>query len=314
MGSSVLRLKYSKLGKVRFLGHRDVARLWERVLRRAGLPLVYTQGFSPHPKLAFGLALPVGWESTAEYLDVWTSAEVSSDDLKAAVSAVLPEGMDVERVGRPILRSESLSELAEAADYLVAVVQGESPRGTSGSVSADPGANPGMAPDTTKVAQEPRPIVGELEPVEREPEQREREPGQSEQVRGSAEGEPRRVEGEPGQRRRSFVEAATRALQEPRLEVLRTKRGREVSEDAKPLVLEIREPDEPSAALFSRERDEWGAEIVWMRLKTKPFVLRPESVVAAVGGTGSYDVMRVRRVAQYWRDGSRLRDFDETIA
>lgn len=306
MESSVLRLKYSKLGKVRFLGHRDVARLWERVLRRAGLPLVYTQGFSPHPKLAFGLALPVGWESTAEYLDVWTSAEVTSEELKAAVSAVLPEGMTVERAGRPILRSESLSELAEAADYLVAVVQAEYPRGASGSVSADPGAAPGLAAGTTKVAQVPRPIVGELERIERES-------GQSEQGPGLAEREPRRVEHQPRQRRYSFVEAATRALQEPRLEVLRTKRGRKVSEDAKPLVLDICGPDEASAALFARERDSWGAEIVWMRLKTKPFVLRPESVVAAVGGSGSYDVIGVRRVAQYWLDGSRLRDFDETI-
>ncbi len=65
-----LRLRFTKLGKVRFASHRDVARLWERAVRRAGLPVAYSGGFSPHPLLSFGLALPTGCESTAEYLDV----------------------------------------------------------------------------------------------------------------------------------------------------------------------------------------------------------------------------------------------------
>ncbi|MDA8267709.1 MAG: TIGR03936 family radical SAM-associated protein [Actinomycetota bacterium] len=65
-----VRARFAKLGKVRWTSHRDVARMWERALRRAGLPVAYSGGFSPHPLLSFGLALPTGCESTAEYVDV----------------------------------------------------------------------------------------------------------------------------------------------------------------------------------------------------------------------------------------------------
>ena len=65
-----VRLRFAKLGKVRFTSHRDVARIWERALRRAGVAVAYTEGFSPRPKLSFGLALSTGHESSAEYLDV----------------------------------------------------------------------------------------------------------------------------------------------------------------------------------------------------------------------------------------------------
>ena len=65
-----VRFRFVKLGKIRFTSQRDVARMWERALRRAGLPLAYTAGFSPRPQLSFGLALPTGCESLAEYLDV----------------------------------------------------------------------------------------------------------------------------------------------------------------------------------------------------------------------------------------------------
>jgi radical SAM-linked protein len=63
-------VRFTKLGKVRFTSHRDVARLWERALRKAGVPVAYTGGFAPRPRLHFGLALPTGYESHAEYLDV----------------------------------------------------------------------------------------------------------------------------------------------------------------------------------------------------------------------------------------------------
>ena len=63
-----LRVRFVKLGRVRFTSHRDVARMWERAVRRIGLPVARTEGFSPRPKLAFGLALSTGHESLAEYL------------------------------------------------------------------------------------------------------------------------------------------------------------------------------------------------------------------------------------------------------
>jgi radical SAM-linked protein len=65
-----LRVRYAKLGKVRFTSHRDTARIWERALRRTGVPVATSAGFTPRPRVSFGLALPTGAESLAEYLDV----------------------------------------------------------------------------------------------------------------------------------------------------------------------------------------------------------------------------------------------------
>ena len=65
-----IRVRFTKLGRVRWTSHRDVARMWERALRRAQVPIAYTAGFTPRPQLSFGLALPTGCESLAEYLDV----------------------------------------------------------------------------------------------------------------------------------------------------------------------------------------------------------------------------------------------------
>ena len=74
-----LRIKFSKLGKVRFVGHRDVARIMERALRRCGIPVTYSEGFSPRLRMSFGLALPTCYESEAEYLDVPLDPELVAD-------------------------------------------------------------------------------------------------------------------------------------------------------------------------------------------------------------------------------------------
>src|SRR4051795_9482233 len=96
---SRIRVRYTKLGKIRFTSHRDVARMWERAFRRTALPLAYTQGFSPRPKVSFGLALPTGHESVAEYLDLeLVSQEVDISSLPARLSLALPAGIDVPAV------------------------------------------------------------------------------------------------------------------------------------------------------------------------------------------------------------------------
>ena len=70
-----IRFRFVKLGKIRFTSQRDVARMWERALRRAELPLAYTEGFSPRPQLSFGLALPTGasrWPNTSTWFSTTT--------------------------------------------------------------------------------------------------------------------------------------------------------------------------------------------------------------------------------------------------
>jgi len=107
-----LRVRFQKLGKVRWTSHRDVARMWERACRRVQLPLAWTGGFSPRPKLSFGLALPTGAESLAEYLDLELAPEVDVDvdGLAARLSPALPEGVDVTAVAVVDARAPSLQE------------------------------------------------------------------------------------------------------------------------------------------------------------------------------------------------------------
>ncbi len=93
-----VRVRFAKRGKLRFLSHRDLARLWERSLRRAAVPVAYSEGFSPRPRLHFGLALSTGYESLAEYLDVVLTpdATLTPDDLLEAVAPCLPAGITPE--------------------------------------------------------------------------------------------------------------------------------------------------------------------------------------------------------------------------
>jgi radical SAM-linked protein len=91
-----VRIRFTKIGKIRWTSHLDVARMWERAFRRVGLPLAYSEGFSPRPKVSFGLALPTGHESVAEYLDVELS-DISGVDipgLPSRLSDALPSGVD----------------------------------------------------------------------------------------------------------------------------------------------------------------------------------------------------------------------------
>lgn len=91
-----VRIRYTKAGRIRFVSHRDVARLFERAMRRLQLPVAFTEGFSPRPKLSFGLALTVAHESEAEYLDVELTQLIDLEALPASLTAVLPDGITVE--------------------------------------------------------------------------------------------------------------------------------------------------------------------------------------------------------------------------
>lgn len=107
-----LRIRHTKLGKVRFTSHRDSARHWERAVRKVGVPLAYSAGFTPRPRMSFGLALPTGAESLAEYLDMELAEGVEPDlaDLCVRFSAALPAGYEVTHVVHREAGSPSLQE------------------------------------------------------------------------------------------------------------------------------------------------------------------------------------------------------------
>lgn len=130
-----LRARFSKLGKVRFISHRDVARAWERAVRRAALPISWSQGFSPRPSLSFGLALPTGCESVAEYLDLRLERPVDPLAAREALDAALPAGLEVMALASREHGAQSLQQEVTScgwelevegvsAEELVALAQG----------------------------------------------------------------------------------------------------------------------------------------------------------------------------------------------
>jgi radical SAM-linked protein len=118
-----VRLRFTKLGKVRFTSHRDVARIFERSLRKASIPVAYTEGFSPRPKIAFGLALSTGHESMAEYLDValQPQCDIPVTDLPGRLSPALPPGLDVVAAGTVQPGDASLQEAVTSCTWRIEV-------------------------------------------------------------------------------------------------------------------------------------------------------------------------------------------------
>jgi radical SAM-linked protein len=116
-----IRVRYSKQGKVRWISHRDVARAFERALRIEQLPLAFTLGFSPRPKVSFGLALSTGYESEAEYLDLELRAPVDLEPLPARLTAALPTGLEVDAVVALEERAPALQEAVAAVTWRVEV-------------------------------------------------------------------------------------------------------------------------------------------------------------------------------------------------
>ena len=92
-----IRLEYAKRGRLRFCSHRDFARAFERSLRRAEVPMAYSAGFHPHPKISYVGAAPTGVGSEAEYLEIALARRCEPEDIRAALDAVLPEGLDILR-------------------------------------------------------------------------------------------------------------------------------------------------------------------------------------------------------------------------
>src|SRR5438270_13005495 len=90
-----LRIRYAKRGRLRVTSHRDFARAFERALRRADIPMAYSAGFSPHPKISYAGAAPTGVASEAEYLEIGLAEQRETDAVAAALDAALPPGLDI---------------------------------------------------------------------------------------------------------------------------------------------------------------------------------------------------------------------------
>lgn len=97
-----MRFCFGKLGRLKYISHLDVNRTLQRALTRAALPLRYTEGFNPHPRMVFALPLAVGVESTCEYLDVSFAEPIDAGEAMVRLNRELPEEMQISEIYAPV--------------------------------------------------------------------------------------------------------------------------------------------------------------------------------------------------------------------
>jgi len=116
-----LRVRFKRGEEIKFISHLDLIRLWQRALHRARLPLTYSKGFSPHPRISLAVPLAIGVTSEAELADIFLDRPVSPHFFSAALSQQLPPGIEIVQVylippGQPSLQSQ-----ASFAEYAVTI-------------------------------------------------------------------------------------------------------------------------------------------------------------------------------------------------
>ncbi|MBL7064081.1 MAG: DUF2344 domain-containing protein [Anaerolineae bacterium] len=116
-----LRVTFSKGGPMTYTSHLDLARAWERSLRRAGVPLAYSGGFNPRPKLQLATALPLGHTGEAELLDVRLEKPMLVEDCVRTLAPVLPDGLTISQIHQVGLKEPPLQTQVVAAEYRVTV-------------------------------------------------------------------------------------------------------------------------------------------------------------------------------------------------
>lgn len=121
-----LCLKFSRGEEIKYISHLNLMRLWERVMHRLGIPLVYSEGFSPHPKISLAAPLPIGVTSEAELMDITLQKPVSPYFLLRTARQQLPHGIDILEVQPIPLMSPSLQSQLRYAEYCVVVEASQS--------------------------------------------------------------------------------------------------------------------------------------------------------------------------------------------
>lgn len=116
------RMIFAKQEEMRYTGHLDLHRTWERTLRRAGVPLAYSQGFNPRPRINLGSALPLGFTSESEVMDIWLEKFISLDELAKSIRLAQPPGLRIQSIMQVDLRAPSLQTELRSAEYQVTLL------------------------------------------------------------------------------------------------------------------------------------------------------------------------------------------------
>ncbi len=112
-----LRVRYAKRGRLRFSSTRDFQRALERALRRAAVPMAFSAGFHPHPKISYANAAPTGTASEAEYFEISVTERVDPEQVLAALDEALPQGLDILEVVQAV--PGSLADRLQASDWVM---------------------------------------------------------------------------------------------------------------------------------------------------------------------------------------------------
>ncbi len=122
-----VRLTYTKAGSLRYTGNLDMHKIWERTMRRARLPLAYSQGFHPQPRINQACPLPLGMVSQVEMVDVWLEEDLPLEDVLQHLEGALPPGMVVKQIESVDLHAPSLPTQVRTAHYRVILRDALSP-------------------------------------------------------------------------------------------------------------------------------------------------------------------------------------------
>jgi radical SAM-linked protein len=112
-----VRITFAKTEPMRYTGHLDLHRTWERTLRRASLPLAYSQGFKPHPRIVLACALPLGCTSQQELVDIWLDESIAAEQIKHAIQVAAPLGLEILQVADVDPGLPALPTQVQASEY-----------------------------------------------------------------------------------------------------------------------------------------------------------------------------------------------------
>ncbi len=176
-----LRIRFAKDGALRYIGHLDLHKIWERTVRRAGLPLAYTQGFHPGPKIQLASALPLGFIGRAELVDIWLELESTpeanpSDPEPGAcmrayqnrLQAAAPPGLNILEIEEVDPHSPPLQNLIVSAQYAVSLLEPVNDGELAEKIQTLLGM-PALPRERRGKSYDLRPLVEDLALVERSP-------------------------------------------------------------------------------------------------------------------------------------------------
>jgi radical SAM-linked protein len=120
-----MRLRFSKVGVMRYLSHLELITVFTRAVSRGGVPILFSLGFHPHPRFSFGTATSVGVESQAEYMDMMVASGITSLEVQQRLNAVLPDGLRILEADEIDAKSPSIATLIDATRYRMTIVDAD---------------------------------------------------------------------------------------------------------------------------------------------------------------------------------------------